>query len=1134
MLTRDRRTVRLLVAAAGLAVCAFVPAYAGEGGDGAVAVGVATAATEQLSAAADLLAQGRPVRAKAILAAMTAKGSIPLIDMERDRLYALLGNAQKAIKKLGPIEASLQNADEAALIDDLVSVTRHAQAVIASPDATNAQSGRAQALLASAVARRAAAMPEVPARLAEAEGLLEAGHADKARTVLEGIVRLGIEMDPASAERLTLAQDRALSPAFASAGMFQPGVIKKREPQPQPDQPADQPAAQPTQTPSAPASAPAARQPEPSPQPEAQPLTEAPAVQPDIIAQAQRFEAASILAEADAAYDRALLSEAASKYRRVVTEYAGVITQEQRTQAQQRLAEANARMNANPGQPGSILPDYIQTSQIAHDQTVAEFNNDVEQARLALSTGDATRARDLAASANLRLNTGRQNLAAGEFEAMRTVVNELRTEIDRQEEQLRARNAAEREEQLAAEARRNADAVARNKEERIAQAIDRVRALQREMKYEEALQVTDEVLFYDPINPTALVLRDVLQDVILAIRGYNFIGDRNRSTAEHGVANVEATIPVINILDYPEDWPAISELRGEPIAFADTEDNRRALATLDGKRIPVEFVDTPLSSVVNFIQAVTNLNIDVDYASLEAAGIDRDSLVTMKVSNASVRTVLDRVLEKVSADSTTGAGWSVQDGILVIASRDVINRDKNLQIYDIRDLLVEVPDYGDAPQFNLQAVLQATAQRGGGGGGQSPFNQQNQQNNNDNRRTLEDRTTDLINIITTNVDSQGWQENGGDVGFIQQLSGNLIITQTPANHREVQGLLRKLRETRAMQINVETRFLLVSQDFFEQVGIDLDVYFNGNNNQVRTARATIPTSRPRDFFDFTAGGLQTTYPGSGAAANTIPVPLPSPLSVVGTEQNTLGIAESLLQSDFGLGLLSGAPALGVAGQFLDDLQVDFLVKATQADRRTVTLTAPRLTFTNGQTSNIYVATQVSFVSDLTPIVSQSAVGFDPQLGVVNEGVRLVVDGVISADRRYVTLNVDASVAKIEGFVNTPVTAVAGGQLVNSAATASFIQRPTVTVTQVQTTVTVPDQGTILLGGQRLVTESETESGVPVLSKIPILNRFFSNRVMAKEEQTLLILLKPTVLIQNEEEERHFPGLPESLRMPFSN
>jgi type II secretory pathway component GspD/PulD (secretin) len=68
----------------------------------------------------------------------------------------------------------------------------------------------------------------------------------------------------------------------------------------------------------------------------------------------------------------------------------------------------------------------------------------------------------------------------------------------------------------------------------------------------------------------------------------------------------------------------------------------------------------------------------------------------------------------------------------------------------------------------------------------------------------------------------------------------------------------------------------------------------------------------------------------------------------------------------------------------------------------------------------------------------------------------------------------------------------------------------------------------MLGGQRLVDEVEVETGVPVLSKIPILSRFFSNRIDVKEEKTLLVLLKPTILIQNEEEERHFPGLLDQL------
>ncbi|MDP6891445.1 MAG: hypothetical protein QF471_08955, partial [Phycisphaerales bacterium] len=77
---------------------------------------------------------------------------------------------------------------------------------------------------------------------------------------------------------------------------------------------------------------------------------------------------------------------------------------------------------------------------------------------------------------------------------------------------------------------------------------------------------------------------------------------------------------------------------------------------------------------------------------------------------------------------------------------------------------------------------------------------------------------------------------------------------------------------------------------------------------------------------------------------------------------------------------------------------------------------------------------------------------------------------------------------------------------------------------------VPDKGTALLGGYRLTEEYETEAGVPMLSKIPYINRFFANRITATSENTLLILLRPEIILQHESEDRLFPGLNESLRV----
>ena len=251
-------------------------------------------------------------------------------------------------------------------------------------------------------------------------------------------------------------------------------------------------------------------------------------------------------------------------------------------------------------------------------------------------------------------------------------------------------------------------------------------------------------------------------------------------------------------------------------------------------------------------------------------------------------------------------------------------------------------------------------------------------------------------------------------------------------------------------------------------------------------------------------------------------------------QNSLGIVNALTTAPFAAEVNAAGRAFVAAGTFLDDVQVDFLIEATQADRRNISLQSPRLTTTNGQQANIYIANQLTYISGLTPITNQSAVAFQPQTAPLNTGVQMLVRGTISADRRYVTTDIYTQISQLVRFrTGQTFAAVAGGGGVGGGGGSAVIpsgnfQLPEVQISSVQTTVSIPDQGTILLGGQRIVTEQEVESGVPVLSKIPILNRFFSNRTESKSEQTLLILYKPTILIQSEQENKAHPGLIDSL------
>ncbi len=163
-----------------------------------------------------------------------------------------------------------------------------------------------------------------------------------------------------------------------------------------------------------------------------------------------------------------------------------------------------------------------------------------------------------------------------------------------------------------------------------------------------------------------------------------------------------------------------------------------------------------------------------------------------------------------------------------------------------------------------------------------------------------------------------------------------------------------------------------------------------------------------------------------------------------------------------------------------------------------------------------VTLQQNFVSSLQPVAAQAAVAQAPQTATIDAGASLFVRATVTADRRYVMLLLAPGITRLLDMQTFPFS---GG----TGALSAFIQLPTLSSQRIQTMVSVPDGGTLLIGGQKLAAETEVEAGVPILSKIPVLKRAYSSRAMVKDEQTLLILIKPKVLIHSEQEQLSFPS-----------
>jgi hypothetical protein len=202
----------------------------------------------------------------------------------------------------------------------------------------------------------------------------------------------------------------------------------------------------------------------------------------------------------------------------------------------------------------------------------------------------------------------------------------------------------------------------------------------------------------------------------------------------------------------------------------------------------IEFKDQRLEDVMTFIATLTDADLEVLWLDdKSAAGLDKDATITFKFTQGSALALLEKTLEKASADAAPGSAstWQLSEsGAMQVGPRERLNAFRRLKIYPVRDLLIDYPNFTNAPEFDLQAALQS---RKGGGGGQSPFRDTGRGQQNQNQNTIEQRMEDFKKLLTTLVETEQWQDNGGSGASIQYFQGTFLINAPDYVHRAIDG-----------------------------------------------------------------------------------------------------------------------------------------------------------------------------------------------------------------------------------------------------------------------------------------------------------------------------------------------------------
>jgi general secretion pathway protein D len=216
-----------------------------------------------------------------------------------------------------------------------------------------------------------------------------------------------------------------------------------------------------------------------------------------------------------------------------------------------------------------------------------------------------------------------------------------------------------------------------------------------------------------------------------------------------------------------------------------------------------------------------------------------------------------------------------------------------------------------------------------------------------------------------------------------------------------------------------------------------------------------------------------------------------------TDELRYGVEWFFRSGDFEFSFTPSATALLPVGGFqgIFDNDVRFVLQALDAITDVNVVSSPQLMVLDNQTARIQVGDQV-------PISVQSAVSvIDPDAPVVNSieyrdtGVILLVTPRVNASG-LVIMEIQQEISNV---VDAPTT------------TTAEETSPTINQRQVTSTAAILSGETVALGGLIQDQRERAQSGIPLLSRIPIVGALFRSRANTVTRTELLVLITPSVV-----------------------
>ena len=346
-----------------------------------------------------------------------------------------------------------------------------------------------------------------------------------------------------------------------------------------------------------------------------------------------------------------------------------------------------------------------------------------------------------------------------------------------------------------------------------------------------------------------------------------------------------------------------------------------------------------------------------------------------------------------------------------------------------------------------------------------------------------------------------------------------MVTQSRRNLERMRTILRNYNEVK--QVEIEAKFLEVSQNDLEEVGFDWSA---GDGKQFildefgapvldQFGNPTFSNQRQGSTQGRTLSGTFST----DEAASSIQI------QRVGAQPQLFPNTPPSLNS--AIDIAANASSLFTAtGWTINGTDVGFALRALSRKTGSDLMSAPKVTVLSGKRASITVAQELRYPESYGDIESQVSSGNNnnnnnggggssisitagtPQDFVTrNVGVEMSVTPNVENDDT-ISLILEPRVTEFEGFVEYGGPSVALGTDGTVVTVPAGFYQPIFSTREMSTEVTIFDGATVVMGGLTRDEVKSVNDSVPILGDIPGLGRIFRSEGETRQKRNLLIFV----------------------------